>query len=58
MSFAKNVFEQVAGDDAHKLSHTGKYVADEEVLRVPVALAMIKLMKILPHKTLDHNLPG
>ena len=45
-------------DEVHKLAHSAKYAADEEVLRVPIALAMVKLMKILPHKTLQHNLPG
>ena len=49
---------QAESDDVHKLAGSGKFAADEEVLRVPIALAMIKLMKILPHNTLEHNLPG
>ncbi|XP_078326712.1 small subunit processome component 20 homolog isoform X1 [Crassostrea virginica] len=44
-------------EDEHKLVRTN-YAEDSEVLRVPIALAMIKLLQNLPHKSLEHNLPG
>ena len=39
------------------MAAAGKYAEDEEILRVPIALAMVKLLKGLPSKTLDQNLP-
>ena len=35
-----------------------KYAADEEVLRVPIALAMVHLLQMLPAFMLRSNLPG
>lgn len=49
---------QSKSDDEHKRAQPGKYAEDEEILRVPIALAMVKLLQNLPHKTLHHNLPG
>ena len=48
---------QEKSEDEHKLVRTN-YAEDSEVLRVPIALAMIKLLQNLPHKSLEHNLPG
>jgi U3 small nucleolar RNA-associated protein 20 len=45
-------------DGSHKLAVPGKYAEDEEILRVPVALAMVKLLQQLPRNALDKNLPG
>ena len=43
--------------DFHRLS--GRKEADEnEILRVPIILAMIKLLQSLPKETLETNLPG
>ena len=49
---------QAKSDDEHKKAFAGKYAEDEEILRVPIALALVKLLQNLPHKTLQHNLPG
>lgn len=35
-----------------------KDVKDEEVLRIPVAFAMVKLMQTLPPHIMEANLPG
>lgn len=35
-----------------------KDVKDEEVARVPIAFAMIQLMKSLPKDVMEANLPG
>lgn len=51
-------FIQTKSDDEHKKAKASKFAEDEEVLRVPIALALVKLMQGLPHKTLDFNLPG
>jgi len=34
------------------------YPEDTEILRVPLALAMVKLLQNLPQKTLEQSLPG
>ncbi|XP_061192168.1 small subunit processome component 20 homolog [Saccostrea echinata] len=44
-------------EDEHKLARNN-LAEDSEVLRVPIALAMIKLLQNLPHKSLERNLPG
>ncbi len=35
-----------------------KDVKDEEVVRVPIAFAMVQLMKSLPKEVMEANLPG
>lgn len=35
-----------------------KDVKDEEVARIPIAFAMVKLMQTLPLHIMDANLPG
>lgn len=35
-----------------------KEVKDEEVVRVPLAFAMVKLMQTLPPHIMEANLPG
>lgn len=47
---------QVKSDGEHKLAKK-KYAEDDEVLRVPIALAMVKLLQNLPQGSLHQNLP-
>uniref|UniRef100_H3APA8 UTP20 small subunit processome component n=1 Tax=Latimeria chalumnae TaxID=7897 RepID=H3APA8_LATCH len=48
---------KVKRDDEHKLVKS-KVVNDEEVVRVPIAFAMIKLMQSLPKEVMEANLPS
>lgn len=48
---------QVKSDEIHKLAQA-KYAEDEEILRVPIAMAMIKLLQKLPDGALKYKLPG
>lgn len=44
---------------AHKKSQGAKhYDEDDDILRAPVALAMVKLLLKLPTTLLDQHLPG
>lgn len=42
----------------HKSVKKDHHVEDEEILRVPIALALVNLLKNLPPGTLERNLPG
>ncbi|GFN80708.1 small subunit processome component 20 homolog, partial [Plakobranchus ocellatus] len=53
----KVITQRTKSDDEHKLAKT-KYAEDEEILRVPIALALIKLLQSLPKGTLEYTLPG
>lgn len=44
-------------DEEHKLIKS-KVVNDEEVVRVPLAFAMVKLMQSLPREVMETNLPS
>ncbi|KAH3726396.1 hypothetical protein DPMN_052258, partial [Dreissena polymorpha] len=44
-------------DDEHKVNKS-KFPEDEEILRVPIALAMVKLLQNLPKGALERFLPG
>ena len=44
-------------DEEHKAVKS-KEVKDEEVARVPIAFAMVKLMQTLPPNIMETNLPG
>ncbi|KAK2893002.1 hypothetical protein Q8A67_012990 [Cirrhinus molitorella] len=48
---------KVKRDDEHKTVKS-KEVKDEEVVRVPIAFAMVQLMKSLPKDVMEDNLPG
>ncbi|XP_050963565.1 small subunit processome component 20 homolog [Labeo rohita] len=48
---------KVKRDDEHKAVKS-KDVKDEEVVRVPIAFAMVQLMKSLPKDVMEANLPG
>ena len=53
----KCLTKKMESSDFHRLS--GRKEADEnEILRVPIILAMIKLLQSLPKATLETNLPG
>ena len=46
-------------DSQHKVNRGQNYYPeDEEILRVPLALAMVALLRGLPKGTLERNLPG
>ncbi|KAH9508651.1 U3 snoRNP protein [Bulinus truncatus] len=53
----KIITQKAKSDDEHK-SIRSKYPEDEEILRVPIALALIKLLQNLPKGTLENRLPG
>ena len=48
---------QARSDGEHKVVKS-KYAEDEEILRVPIALAMVKLLQNLPRGALGRYLPG
>ncbi|XP_074867355.1 small subunit processome component 20 homolog [Carettochelys insculpta] len=48
---------KVKRDEEHKLVKS-KAVNDEEVVRVPLAFAMVKLMQSLPQEVMEANLPS
>lgn len=50
-------FLQVKRDEEHKVVKS-KDVKDEEVVRIPIAFAMVKLMQTLPPHIMEANLPG
>ncbi|XP_063423263.1 small subunit processome component 20 homolog isoform X1 [Mytilus trossulus] len=50
--------EKIKSDEEHKMAGQSLYPEDTEILRVPLALAMVKLLQNLPQKTLEQSLPG
>ncbi|ESO12980.1 hypothetical protein HELRODRAFT_188063 [Helobdella robusta] len=52
----KCLTHKAKSDDQHRLAQAGKYAEDEEILRVPVALAMVKLLQGLPKGSLERNI--
>ncbi|XP_026548510.1 small subunit processome component 20 homolog [Notechis scutatus] len=48
---------KVKRDEQHKMVKS-KIVNDEEVVQVPIAFAMVKLMQSLPQDVMEENLPG
>ncbi|XP_022111823.1 small subunit processome component 20 homolog [Acanthaster planci] len=53
----KTLTKKVTSEEHHKKARPS-LAEDEEVLRVPIALAMVKLLQALPSQTLHANLPG
>ncbi|XP_028601568.2 small subunit processome component 20 homolog isoform X2 [Podarcis muralis] len=53
----KCLIAKVKRDEEHKLVKS-KVVNDEEVVRVPLAFAMVKLMQTLPQDVMEENLPS
>lgn len=51
------LIQKVRSETEHKLVKS-KYAEDFEILRVPIALTMIKLLKNLPEDSLKSNLPS
>uniref|UniRef100_A0A667ZW61 UTP20 small subunit processome component n=1 Tax=Myripristis murdjan TaxID=586833 RepID=A0A667ZW61_9TELE len=56
-SLHKCLTAKVKRDEEHKAVKS-KDVKDEEVARVPIAFAMVKLMQTLPADIMEANLPG
>ena len=54
----KCLTKEAKADGEHKHATSGKYAEDDEILRVPLALAMVKLLQQLPGDSMDRNLPG
>lgn len=54
----KCLTKEAKADGEHKFATSRKYAEDDEILRVPLALAMVKLLQQLPGDTIDRNLPG
>ncbi len=52
----KCLTKRFKSDEQHKLNKYEDY--DEQVLRVPIALAILKLLNNLPKKTFETHLPG
>ncbi|XP_069829345.1 small subunit processome component 20 homolog [Dendropsophus ebraccatus] len=48
---------KVKREEEHKLAKT-KVVNEEEVVRVPIAFALVKLMQTLPQEVMEANLPS
>lgn len=48
---------KIKRDEEHKLAKS-KEVNEEEVVRVPIAFAMVKLMQSLPQEVMEANLPS
>ncbi|XP_038636090.1 small subunit processome component 20 homolog [Scyliorhinus canicula] len=53
----KCLIAKVERDEQHKLVKS-KIVNDEELVRIPIAFAMVKLMQTLPKEIMDSNLPS
>ena len=54
----KSLTQKTKSDDEHKKAKAGKFAEDDEILNVPIALAMIKLLQAMPGKCLHQNLPS
>lgn len=56
----RTIGQRTVADTLHKLNRrqTGPDQDEEDVLRVPVALASVKLLQKLPQHVLDQHLPG
>lgn len=52
------LMQKAKGDGRHKMSGRKYYAEDDEILRVPMAIAMVKLLKVLPKGLLDQYIPG
>lgn len=53
----KCLTQKVRSDEEHKLAKSS-YAEDTEILRVPLAMAMVKLLQTLPKGSLERSLPG
>ena len=56
----RSIIARTQHDNSHKVNRrkTGAEREDEELMRVPIALAMVKLLQKLPENILNSNLPG
>ncbi|XP_064489796.1 small subunit processome component 20 homolog [Ornithodoros turicata] len=53
----KALTNKAKSDDEHKVVRSG-HPEDSEVLRIPIAVAIVKLLQQLPHGMLQRHLPG
>ena len=51
------LMKKASVDSAHKLTKKSHYDEDEEILRIPLALALVKLLQKVGGATLEDNLP-
>ncbi|CAG9813428.1 unnamed protein product [Phaedon cochleariae] len=56
----KSLAQMTQYESSHKLNrrNTNFSQAEEDLLRVPISLAVVKLLQRLPNHILEHNLPG
>lgn len=56
----KTLAEMTQYEGSHKINRkkTGAQREEEDLVRVPISLALVKLLQKLPKKILDSNLPG
>ncbi|KAG7189774.1 hypothetical protein KM043_017437 [Ampulex compressa] len=56
----RSIVTKTRHDNSHKINRKrfGTENEEEELMRVPIALALVKLLQKLPEKILDSNLPG
>ncbi|XP_061393934.1 small subunit processome component 20 homolog, partial [Musca vetustissima] len=56
----RSITEQSSYDNKHKVNRKRLSIEreEEEILRVPIALALVKLMQKLPKELMDSSLPG
>ncbi|XP_015925192.1 small subunit processome component 20 homolog [Parasteatoda tepidariorum] len=54
----RSLMQKNKREDEHKLAGAPYYPENDEILRVPIALAMVKLLQKLPTGLLERNLPG
>ena len=55
-ALTKCLTKRLHSEDQHKMNK--KVDMDEQIIRVPMALAILKLLKNLPAKTFEIHLPG
>ncbi|XP_015126374.1 small subunit processome component 20 homolog [Diachasma alloeum] len=56
----RSILSRTQHEMSHKVNRkrTGAEKEEEELMRVPIALALVKLLQKLPERILDKNLPG
>ncbi|ESO91748.1 hypothetical protein LOTGIDRAFT_233343 [Lottia gigantea] len=53
----KLITQKAKSEGQHRLVRSA-FARDDEILRVPLALALVRLLQMLPHKILELKLPG
>lgn len=59
-NYFRSIGKLTEHEGSHKLNrrHTSMARLEEDMLRVPIALALVKLLQKLPGDILKHQLPG